>query len=171
MAAGSLLLKHSCLNGSLLSSLTCLKLGCGQMGTCAHVHAETHTHTHTELRSAGDQTSVLYHQVKVPARRAADSPQEWDMAGTSRGEPVSTVSPSPCRGCGSPMPTWFWPCQDRPSASPTHKAALHPSSASGAISGLISGCPGPGQCVQTSGPTQARRGSRPVPGRGPGGCS
>ena len=56
-------------------------------------------------------------------------------------------APAPFRGFGSPscLP-WFWTSQDRPSASPTHEAALHPSSASGALRPGYR-CPGPrGAC-------------------------
>ena len=60
LAASSLSI--GCLDGSLMSGLTCLKLGCGQMGD-ACTHARRDTHTLKELGAGGEQTLGL-----VPTR-------------------------------------------------------------------------------------------------------
>lgn len=133
-----------------MSGLTCLKLGCGQMGD-ACTRRDTHTQRAGGRRGAGTvlhppgQGSSLGELLTAP--RTGETGSQW-------GEPVIAGPPGPFRGFGSPScPPWFWTSQDRPSASPTHKAALHPSSASGCIPALLQAlgpgyrCPGPrGAC-------------------------
>lgn len=153
LAASSLSI--GCLDSSLVSGLTCLKLGCGQMGdTCTP--ARRHTHTHRAGSGQGADTGSCARQVRVQPGGAADSPR-------SGGDRQEASPPGSFRGFGTPSyPPWFWTSQDRPSASPTHEAALIPALLL-RDSGLDIWVPRAKGCMQTPG-------GQPSPDRGPSRC-
>lgn len=160
LAASSLSI--GCLDGSLVSGLTCLKLGCRQTGD---VCTTARRHTHSELGAGGEQTLGL-----VPARSGSSLGELLiaPRAGETGRKPAPQV---PSEGLGPPAThPGSGPVRTDPQPAPPVKLHFIPALLP-RDSGLDIWVPRAKGCVQTRGPTQPGQGSRQVPGRGPGGRS